>query len=79
MGPVYVIEVRYTVDGCIEESSRRIPFRIWLKLQVGSSIRIRVDPIRPTNWVPCWDEFSSTQKQTVNSDDPPHAGDAPRP
>lgn len=66
IGPTFVMEVRYSAGQDILQASRRIPYRIWLTLHVGSSVRIRVDPKRPTNWAPCWDDLRTELQDQAN-------------
>ena len=53
IGPQHAVLLRYSTHGTIVESSRQVPYEVWLPLHAGDLLHIRVDRERPRNWVLC--------------------------
>jgi hypothetical protein len=66
IGPQFAVIVRYSARETVIESSRHIPFGIWLPLRVGDSVHIRVDPEQATNWVFRWEEHEAAARYFNN-------------
>lgn len=59
IGPQFAVVIRYSARDTVIESSRHVPFSIWLPLRIGALVPIRVDREQARNWVFRWEEQGS--------------------